>query len=359
MTEQPSVPSEPQIPAASEATWTRSAQPPAAGAYAPGEQHTDSPAGPAQGAAQQPYAPFPGAPDAPAGQPGGAIPDGFAQDDEHGRPLGPAGQPLPGTAMMPTAATAKKPNRAALIGGVGLAYLVLAAGTAAAVVAVASPAPVNTAALAGTSASAGATGTSSAGPSGPATTSAPATTAAPTPTSTVTGTVSGGVHHGDLRFFLLPAPDGPSSVQGAPDGTTENKSTVVGEYGSSSDSSQISSALGRLDFQGGATRTYQDSTLGANVTVELLQFGSHSDAKQWLGFFQGSVPTGDTKLTIPGESGSIGWSSSDDSTESYSLTGLFVEGDTFYNITVFGDQELDDSSLTNVMNDEYNRLANG
>ena len=101
--------------------------------------------------------------------------------------------------------------------------------------------------------------------------------------------------------------------------------------------------LKQLDFQAGATCTYQDSTLGANVTIELLQFGSHGDAKQWLGFFSGT-PSGDTKLTIPGESGSNGWSDSQPANDAYSLIGMFVSGDTFYNITVFGSQELDNNS---------------
>jgi hypothetical protein len=340
VTEEPSVPSEPRISAVFEASTPQSAPPPALGAQTPGQQTIDSLAG----AQPQPSAPY------------GAVPE--AGPAPLTAPFAPVQEPWPAaptTATATATATATgKPRRAALIGGVGLAYVLLAAGTAAAVVAAASPAPVNIAALTNPATAAN----TSAAASSAAPKATPPTTVAPTPTSTVTGSVSNGVHHGDLRYFLLPAPDGPSSVQGAPDGTAESESDVVSEYGTSSDSSEIKSALKQLDFQAGATRTYQDSSLGANVTVELLQFGSHGDAKQWLGFFSG-VPSGDTKLTIPGESGSTGWSSSDPNDESYSLVGMFVSGDTFFNVTVYGDQELADGALTNVMTDEYNRLATG
>lgn len=354
MTEQPSVPSEPLTPATFEATTPQSAPPPPAGAQTPGQQLTDSqgearqephaPAGPVPGvgpASSNPYSgpvtePQPAAAPRPAAAPFAAAPWATAA-------------PGPGPAPAP-----RKPRRAALAGGIGLAYVLLAAGTAAAVVAVASPAPVNVAAL---TAPTGAP-SASASASGAAPATAAPTTAAPTPTSTVTGTVSNGVHHGDLRYFLLPAPGGPSSVQGDPDGTAESQSDVLGEYGSSSDSSEIESTLAHLGFQAGATRTYQDSSIGANVTIELLQFGSHSDAKQWLGIFSGT-PSGDTKLTIPGESGSTGWSSSDPDDGEYSLVGMFVSGDTFFDINVYGDQEVAKGALTNVMTDEYNRLANG
>ena len=147
----------------------------------------------------------------------------------------------PSRPPIPTASTATKPNRAALISGVGLVYVLLAAGAATAVVALGSPAPVHVAA------------------SGLATTSAAPATEVPvtrgvSPTSTVTGSVSDGIHRGDLRYFLVPPPGGLSSVQGDPDGTAENVTTVIGEYSNSTDTGEITQVLSRLDFQAGATR---------------------------------------------------------------------------------------------------------
>jgi len=262
----------------------------------------------------------------------------------------------PGEAGTKTKKNTKK-NRGAFIGIVGLVYAVLAGGTAAAVVAIASPAPVHVTALGGSSATAsgtaGAAGSGSAGSAGAAlpTSTGPVTFAAPVPTSTVTGSVHDGVHSGDLRYFLLPAPQGPSSVEGNPDGTTETLANIVSEYGGGYTKQNLS----QLDFTGACTRTYQDSTLGANVTIELLQFSTHSDAQEWLNLL--SKPSGTTSVSIPGETGSIGWLQSGNG--SYQLNGTYVEGDTFFSVAVFGIQEIGTGSLVTLMNSQYSRLANG
>ena len=165
----------------------------------------------------------------------------------------------PGEAETGEAKTRAKKSRAAFFGAVGLGYVLLAAGTATAVVAIASPTPVKVAALSGSTATAGSAtaGSGVAGSGGALPTSAPAIAAAPAPTSTVTGSVQNGVHSGDLRYFLLPPPQGPSSVQGNPDGTTETLSTIVTEYGGG----YTKQNLTQLDFTGACTRTYQDLSL--------------------------------------------------------------------------------------------------
>ena len=339
MTEQPSVPSGPQQPATFEATTHQnSTSQPAAPHFAAPEAATPQFGAPQFGAPQTTDPAFEATGQL-TGQFSGQVPGQLS-----GQLPGQLSGQYPGA---PIAEPPKKRSRGALVGAVGLGYAVLAVGTAVAVVGVASPAPVDIAALSGPTASAGASATATT--AAPATT--PPTTAAPTPTSTVTGAVNDGVHTGDLRFFLLPAPQGPSSVQGDADGTKESKSDVVTEYGGGYTEQNLS----QLNFQAGATRTYQDSTLGANVTIELLQFGSHSDAKEWLGLL--SRPSGVTSVSIPGESGAIGWSQT--SSGSYMLSGLYVEGDTFYDISIYATQEIDDGSLTNLMTSQYSRLANG
>jgi hypothetical protein len=240
---------------------------------------------------------------------------------------------------------ARKRHRAALISGVGLGYAVLAVGAAVAVVAIASPAPVNIAALSTPA-------TAAAAPTVPAIPPVPGGSgSADNPASDVTGSVSDGIHHGDLRFFLLPPPQGPSTVQGNPAGTVETETEVVSEYGSGYTKQNLS----QLDFTGGATRTYQDSALGANITIELLQFATHNDAQAWLGVL--SKPSGTTTVTIPGESGSVGWLQK--TMGDYQLNGTYVEGDTFYNITIYSTQEIGDGSLIGLMDSQYSRLSNG
>lgn len=258
-----------------------------------------------------------------------------------------------------SSAEPRKKNRAAFAGAVGLVYVLLAAGTAAAVVAVAAPAPVNTTALGDPTGSAGsATATAAAtlasngaGSTGSVAIPPPPTIGDPLPTSTVTGAVSNGVHTGDLRYFLLPAPQGPSSVQGAPDGTAETIADVVTAYGGGSTKQNLT----QLHFVGAVTRTYQDSDLGANVTVNLLQFDSHTDAAEWLSLL--SKPAGVTAVTVPGETGSVNWFQA--GSGNYWLNGNFVEGDTFYSVAVYSVSQLGDDSLTNLMNSQYDRLANG
>jgi len=252
---------------------------------------------------------------------------------------------------------AKRRSRALIVTAIGASYLVLAAGTAAAVVAIASPAPIDVAeALASASTGAGASGAGAVSASANAAASASPSASpspSPSPKSTVVGSVKDGTHSGDLRYFLLPPPDGPSSVQGDPDGNKESQSDVVKEYGGSSD---VKSALNQLGFKGGAQRTYQDSTMGANVSIELLQFDSSGDADNWMQGFQLNG-NGWTSFSIPGESGATAREKNADNLDS--LIGVYAEGDTFYQITVYGTQTLPHSDLANLMTAEHGRLAHG
>lgn len=271
---------------------------------------------------------------------------------------GPDGLALFG-ATAPGTAPAPRPRRTGRAVGVGVGYVLLAVAAAFTVITVASPAPVDSAAVASeleASAAAApapstpASGGGSAAPSAKATTASASPSPSPSPTSTVHGTVHGGVHSGDLRFFLLPPPQGPSSVQGDPDGDVMTKSAVEHEYGGGS---SVGSALSELHYKKAVTRTYQDTTLGANVTVELIQFGSASDASDWA---QGFSMSG-KRFSIPGESGASGYSSSSDG--AYALNGTYSEGDTFYQISVFGTQSLPHSDLTSLMKAEHSLLASG
>jgi hypothetical protein len=251
----------------------------------------------------------------------------------------------------------KRRNRVLVATAIGATYIVLAAGTAGAVVAIASPGPVNIAALASASASESATGagtpSAKAASASPSPSSSPSPSPSPSPRSTVTGSVRDGVHRGDLRYFLVPPPQGPSSVQGDPDGTAEDFNAVMAQYGGGSD---IKSALNELGFKAGATRTYQDSTIGANVTVELLQFSSGDNANSWLQGFQLN-DSGWTSFSVPGESGATAREKNANGLDS--MIGVYAEGDTFYQVDVYGSQTLPHADLSNLMIAEYGRLSHG
>jgi hypothetical protein len=259
--------------------------------------------------------------------------------------------------------SAPKGRRGRRIAGFGITYAILAAGTAFGVIAAESPAPVDvtavnasayTGALAAASASASAhpAASSSAGASASASpTTAPPTTA--TPASTVSGRVSDGVHSGDLRYFLLPPPQGTSSVQGDPDGDKESLDDIVQEFGGGSD---ITSLLHQLGFKNACDRTYQDSTMGANVRTELIQFSSSSNAAQFLSGFE-LDGGGFQSISVPGESGAHGWSYAKDG--SYRLVGVYRDGDTFYEVDVIAPQSVPSSALGSVVTAEHSRLAKG
>ena len=262
-------------------------------------------------------------------------------------------------------------RRAVWAVGLGLGYVVLAAGTAFGVIIDKSPTPVDVTAVnasayaapagsAGASASTSIKATKSAAGSGAKASASPTAaptsaspTPTPTPTSTVTGSVSDGAHSGDLRYFLIPPPQGPSSVQGDPDGTTETLDDVLATY---SDASEVRTSLEQLGFKTACTRTYQDSTMGANVTVELMQLGSSEDSEEWLSSF-GFSGDGYQSISVPGESGAEGWSYAKDG--GYQLVGAYREGDTFFQVTIYGTQLIPAQDLGQVISAEHDRLANG
>ena len=258
-------------------------------------------------------------------------------------------------------------SRAAWAVGLGVGYVILATGTAFGVIIDKTPTAVDVTAVNASAyaaqAGAGSRGSASAHASGkakPKASASPSTaptsaspTPTPTPTPTVTGSVSDGIHSGDLRYFLLPPPQGASSVQGDPNGTTETIDDVLAAY---DDASTARSNLEQLNFKTACTRTYQDSTMGANVTIELMQFGSSAESQEWFSDFEFSGG-GYQSISVSGESGAEGWSYADNGT--YELIGAYREGDTFYEVTIFSSQLIPAPDLGQVVSAEHARLANG
>jgi hypothetical protein len=268
---------------------------------------------------------------------------------------------------IPTSVGNRPRRRAGWAVALGLGYVVLAAGTAFGVIADKSPKAVDVTAvdasayaapLSSVSASAGSsasksTSTAKASASASPSAAASTTTVAPTPKSTVTGSVSNGIHSGDLRYFLLPPPQGPSSVQGNPDGNTETIDDVVSAY---SDKSTARSSLEQIGFKTACIRTYQDTTMGANVTIEMLQFDSSSGSSEWLSSF-GFSGDGYQSISVSGESGAVGWSYAKNG--NYELVGAYREGDTFFEVTIYGAELIPAPDLGQVISAEHARLAKG
>ena len=274
----------------------------------------------------------------------------------------------PAPVQWPAPPAGKSGRRAVWAIGLGVGYVVLAAGTAFGVIIDKSPtavdvtavnasayaAPVSAAGTSSAPAKQGTKSTSSASPAAAPTTQAPTSApSAATPTSTVTGSVSGGIHSGDLRYFLVPPPQGPSSVQGNPDGTIETLAEAVTAYGGDSSQDSILQGMG---FKAACTRTYQDSTIGANVSVQLIQFKSAYDAEQWTSSF-GLSGAGFASISVPGVSGAKGWSYASSGT--YNLVGVYREGDTFFQVQVYGTQLIPAPDLGQIVGAQHSRLANG
>ena len=258
---------------------------------------------------------------------------------------------------IPTSVGKRPGRRVGWTLALGLGYVVLAAGTAFGVIVDKSPEPVdvtavNASAYAAAVPSASVAASASTAPS-PSTAPTTATVAPPTPKSTVTGSVSSGIHSGDLRYFLLPPPQGASSVQGNADGNTDTLDEAVTAYGGTSDQRSI---LQQAGFKTAADRTYQDTTMGANVRILLIQFHSSSESQQWLDgiSFSGS---GYASIPVHGVSGALGWSYAKDNY--YELVGLYREGDTYFEVHLYGQQLIPASDLGQVVSAQHSRLANG
>ncbi|MEV7598982.1 hypothetical protein AB0O91_16515 [Kitasatospora sp. NPDC089797] len=263
--------------------------------------------------------------------------------------------PAPPAAPEPAADPA--PRRLPRAVGVALAtagLLAVTAASAAVTVAVgkpdgrpaAAPAPRATA---GATASTGASATPSAAP-------VPVPTAVPTepaPASTVKGTVSGGRHDGDLRYFLLPIPAGGESY-GPADGMPMTRDDVADMFGKSDD---IDTILNRLGYRDGAGRTYRTADGKAIVTVTLLHFGSTDLASRFL---QGYTIASQESIDIDGDPSAHGFRQKPKH-EAYtgSMTGISSQGDVQYTVEVEVKGTPDKALLNDLMKRQREWLASG
>ncbi|MFG3224029.1 hypothetical protein ACGF07_04490 [Kitasatospora sp. NPDC048194] len=213
------------------------------------------------------------------------------------------------------------------------------------------PRPAAAAPARATTASAAASATPSAVPVPvPVPTAAPAD---PKPASTVKGTVNGSKHEGDLRYFLLPIPDGGESY-GPADGMAMTRDDVAEMFGKPDD---IDSLLTGLGYKDGAVRTYRTADGKAEVTVTLLHFGSADTASR---FVRGYTIKSQEPIDIDGDPNAHGFRKKPkNETYTGSMSGIGSQGDVQYTVDVEVKGTPDKALLNDLMKRQREWLASG
>ncbi|MGW4897538.1 hypothetical protein ACWEQL_35600 [Kitasatospora sp. NPDC004240] len=207
-------------------------------------------------------------------------------------------------------------------------------------------------ATASASASASPTATPTPTPTAAATpTAAPLPTAppAPKPTSTLKGTLQGGTHGGDLRYFLLPVPDG-GETYGPSDGILMSDAEVSADFRQD----DIMDVLKSYGYKESATRTYRTADGKMEVEVRLMRFGSTAEATE---FAKGHTMKRDP-IEIDGDPKAHGYVLQPEQ-QAYtgSMAGISAQGDVEYTISVQVKGNPDKALLSELMKRQRERLS--
>ncbi|MFE6866195.1 hypothetical protein ACFVFS_06530 [Kitasatospora sp. NPDC057692] len=263
----------------------------------------------------------------------------------------------PGPAADPGPAPGRRLPRAAAVALATTGLLAVTAVSATVTVAVGKPGnrpAVTAAAVAPTSASPTASPSASptASPSAAASASVAPPAPAPVPTSTVTGTVKDGRHDGDLRYFLLPIPQGGESY-GPADGIPLSDQELIEEAG---DGADIMRTLRSLGYKDAVTRTYRTADGKAEVTVTLLRFASASQAEFFAKYDTRDLPT----IEVTGDSAARGYiSKPKQAAYTGSMSGISSQGDVEYTIDVEVKGDPDKALLSDLMKRQRDWLTSG
>ncbi|WP_406200948.1 hypothetical protein OH807_20630 [Kitasatospora sp. NBC_01560] len=273
---------------------------------------------------------------------------------------GPVPADAPASAEAPVPVEGAAPGRKKLPRALGVALataglLAVTATSAAVTVAVGRPdaRPAVAAALPSAGPTVSASPTASPSPT-PTATPTPVAPVAPVPkpVSTVKGTVSGAKHDGDLRFFLLPIPDGGESY-GPSDGMTMTDSEVSELFGNQDGIMRILRSYGYKDA---ATRMYRTADGKAEVTVTLLHFGSGGQA----GDFAKNYTMKLDPIDIDGDPNAHGYVHQPKQ-QAYtgSMTGISSQGDVQYTVDVDVKGSPDKALLSELMKRQREWLSSG
>ncbi|MFI5528993.1 hypothetical protein ACIA8O_10635 [Kitasatospora sp. NPDC051853] len=241
--------------------------------------------------------------------------------------------------------------------GVGLAVAGLVAVTAASAavtVAVGKPKAV-VAAAAPASPSPSASPTVSPSPSASATPSAsPTPTPKPTPSSTLHGTVDGATHGGDLRFFLLPMPEGAESY-GPAEGVKLSTEEVSAQFSNADEMGEVLASYGYKNDA--ATRRYRTADGRQEVNVRLLRFKSRQMAKD---FAEGMKISKGDSFGIEGDPDGRGiMLKPEQEAWTGKMVGISSVGDVEYQVTVYVKGTPDKAALHDAMKRQRERLSSG
>ncbi|MEU6234254.1 hypothetical protein [Kitasatospora sp. NPDC047058] len=268
--------------------------------------------------------------------------------------LAPHGAAAPAFAPDGGAAPARKLPRAVGVALATAGLLAVTATSAAVTVAVGKPAARPAAATAPATAVPAVSASPTASASATPTPTAVPTTVAPVPkpASTVKGTVSGGRHEGDLRYFLLPIPDGGESY-GPADGMPMTDDDVADLFGKQDGIMRILKSYGYRDA---ATRMYRTADGKAEVTVTLLHFGSATQA----GDFAKNYTMKLDPIDIDGDPAAHGYVRKPKQ-QAYtgSMTGISSQGDVQYTIDVDVKGTPDKALLSELMKRQREWLSSG
>lgn len=223
----------------------------------------------------------------------------------------------------------------------------LAAVTAGAVVAFgSSPGGADTAATPSAAAPRGGAGepsgsaASSSAPGGPPSAKQPA------------GQVAGGTHTGDLRYFLIPPPDG-ADVYGDPAGSSDSAADVAA---AAADQTQAARALSTDGFRSAASRTYLTADGGSEVTVELVRLRGPRQAA----VYYASSGYQATTLPLQGSYPARGYNLASGSAESAdTLLAISYQGDVHITLSVTGGKTPSRALLQHLLDAQYQRLRTG
>ncbi|MDQ0309801.1 hypothetical protein J2S46_004357 [Kitasatospora herbaricolor] len=176
---------------------------------------------------------------------------------------------------------------------------------------------------------------------------------APRPSSTLHGTVNGGTHGGDLRYFFAPVPDGAESF-GPADGFKMSDEELVAEYDGQKN---IMSVLASYGYKESAERSYRTADGKANVRIRLMRFSSAGNASE---FAKGASFSESESIDVSGVPGARGFLfKPEQKAYTGAMVGIASKGDVEFEITVEVKGDPDKASLGDVMKRQLDRLSSG
>ncbi|MER8183402.1 hypothetical protein [Kitasatospora sp. NPDC094015] len=177
---------------------------------------------------------------------------------------------------------------------------------------------------------------------------------APKPSSTLHGTVNGDKHGGDLRFFLIPMPDGAESY-GSSDGVQLSTDEVSKEFGNADEMPRILKSYGYQDDA--AERRYRTADGKQEVEVRMMRFKNRDMAKE---FAKGmTFDTGDT-FDVDGDGAARGiMMKPEQEAWTGQMLGVSFVGDVEYEVTVYVKGTPDKALLADAMRRQRERLGSG